>query len=144
MLLSDVTSPFVPRQTFTSTEYLKIFELRPCVTPLESVASTLLFSIGYKPSWNQPLAHSLKNGGGVLLFFPKWNAPTRHPLHLCDTLLPALPNFGGSSMNRWLFSLFSLLLAASASLAADSYQVVAEHGVKVTMRDGIVLRADVY
>ena len=47
-------------------------------------------------------------------------------------------------MNRWLFSLLSLLLAASASLAADSYQVVLERDVKVTMRDGIVLRADVY
>ncbi len=47
-------------------------------------------------------------------------------------------------MNRWLFSLLSLLLAASASLAADSYQVVFESGVKVTMRDGITLRADIY
>jgi putative CocE/NonD family hydrolase len=47
-------------------------------------------------------------------------------------------------MNRWFFSLLSLLLAASASLAADSYQVVLERDVKVTMRDGIVLRADIY
>ncbi len=47
-------------------------------------------------------------------------------------------------MNRWLFSLLSLLLAASASLAADAPQIVFESGVKVPMRDGIILKADIY
>jgi hypothetical protein len=37
-----------------------------------------------------------------------------------------------------------LLLACSAGLAADSYQVLFESGVKVAMRDGVVLRADIY
>src|SRR5579862_7106468 len=44
--------------------------------------------------------------------------------------LRALPFPGGfPKMNRWLFSLLSLLLAASASLAADSLQIVVEHNV---------------
>ena len=37
-----------------------------------------------------------------------------------------------------------LLLACSAGLAADTYQVLFESGVKVAMRDGVVLRADIY
>jgi putative CocE/NonD family hydrolase len=37
-----------------------------------------------------------------------------------------------------------LLLACSTGLAADSYQVIFESSVKVAMRDGVVLRADIY
>ena len=51
-------------------------------------------------------------------------------------------------MARWIFSLLSLLLApfltTPASLAADSNQIVLERDVKVTMRDGIILKADIY
>ena len=51
-------------------------------------------------------------------------------------------------MNRWLLCLLSFLftpfLTASASLAADSYPIVLERDVKVAMRDGIILKADIY
>src|SRR6202000_877801 len=71
-----------------------------------------------------------------------------HAVRLCDKLLPAVQNHGGFSMTRWLFSLLTVLLAvlltASASLAADSYQIALERDVKVTMRDGIILKADIY
>src|SRR5215469_7314000 len=40
--------------------------------------------------------------------------------------------------------LMSLLLAASSSLALDSYPVVVENDVQAKMRDGTVLRADIY
>src|ERR1700744_1991583 len=60
----------------------------------------------------------------------------------CSPLI--LISGGFPKMNRWLFSLLALLLAASASLAADNYQIVLERDVKVTMRDGIVLKADIY
>jgi len=47
-------------------------------------------------------------------------------------------------MTRWLLSLLSLLLAASASFAAENYQVTFEHDVKIPMRDGFILHADIY
>src|ERR1700749_1472115 len=38
----------------------------------------------------------------------------------------------------------NLLLAADVSFAADQYEVTIERGVTAKMRDGVVLRADVY
>src|SRR5205809_5035921 len=37
-----------------------------------------------------------------------------------------------------------LLLFAAAAIAADRYEVTVERGVAVKMRDGVVLRADIY
>ncbi len=51
-------------------------------------------------------------------------------------------------MNRKRISLliffFALFLAANLAQAAGPYELVIEHGVEAKMRDGVVLRADVY
>ena len=43
-----------------------------------------------------------------------------------------------------LISAGVLLLAPSSSVAADEYPVAFESSVRVTMRDGVTLRADIY
>ena len=44
-----------------------------------------------------------------------------------------------------LLGAFAILtLVPQFALAADPYAVTVEHGVAVTMRDGTVLRADIY
>jgi predicted acyl esterase len=44
-----------------------------------------------------------------------------------------------------LLGTFAILtLIPQFALAADPYAVIVEHGVAVTMRDGTVLRADIY
>ena len=43
-----------------------------------------------------------------------------------------------------LHKVLFLLVAASAASAATPVDVIIEHGVKATMRDGVVLRADIY
>src|SRR5260370_34490871 len=51
-----------------------------------------------------------------------------------------------SSINKAvLLSAFAMLtLVPQFALAADTYAITVEHGVEVTMRDGTVLRADIY
>jgi putative CocE/NonD family hydrolase len=46
--------------------------------------------------------------------------------------------------HKSLFLVAALLLAATAALAAERYEVTIERGVAVKMRDGITLRADIY
>jgi putative CocE/NonD family hydrolase len=43
-----------------------------------------------------------------------------------------------------LLTLVALMLAASFAQAAEPYEVTIEHGVEAKMRDGVVLRADIY
>ncbi len=43
-----------------------------------------------------------------------------------------------------LLSLIALMLAASFAAAEGPYEVTIEHGVEAKMRDGVVLRADIY
>jgi uncharacterized protein len=43
-----------------------------------------------------------------------------------------------------LAGIFSLLLGSSVLSAAENYEVTIERGVKATMRDGVILRADIY
>jgi uncharacterized protein len=43
-----------------------------------------------------------------------------------------------------LLALVALILAANIAQAAESYEVTIEHGVEAKMRDGVVLRADIY
>src|SRR5690348_16786666 len=45
---------------------------------------------------------------------------------------------------RALFCAGIILFVASSSLAAEKYEVTVERGVKVNMRDGVTLRADIY
>src|SRR5579872_4239649 len=150
MLPSPVTSPFLPLPTVTPPKHPKFFEVRPPVTLADSTSSTLPFSVFFATLSIQSTYSLFQKYSGYTPFLPTLGnalrAPRLHTLRLCDTLLPALPNFGGfPKMNRWLLSLLSLLLApfltTSASLAADSYQIVLDRDVKVPMRDGVILKA---
>jgi putative CocE/NonD family hydrolase len=49
-----------------------------------------------------------------------------------------------TSERAWIFLLTGVVLAAHAAVAADSYPVAIENGVQTKMRDGTILRADVY
>ena len=45
---------------------------------------------------------------------------------------------------RFLLLAFTSLLACAAALAAERYEVTIERGVAVKIRDGVILRADIY
>ncbi len=51
--------------------------------------------------------------------------------------MPRIPCWRGAALT-------CAFLIAAASYAASAYQVIVEHGAAVTMRDGTVLRADIY
>src|SRR5580693_3944432 len=122
-------------------------------TPNQNHASPQPASIQHLPHSHFPYIHNLlipkhlrtlqKKTGGIPnpSQFGTAQPPFRQALWY---FLRALPFPGGNpKMNRWLFSLLTLLLAASASLA-DSYQIVLDRDVKVPMRDGVILKADIY
>src|SRR5574340_578708 len=62
---------------------------------------------------------------------------------------PAKPTFlreqNMKRPSRWLLATFVLMMTAALPLgAAERYHVIFQHGVPATMRDGVVLYADIY
>ncbi len=129
MLISPVTSLFLPFPIVTAPEDPNFFEVRTSLTPANSAASTLPFSVFSATHSIQSTYSLFQKHRGYTPFLPTLGnaspAPRLHSLRLCDTLLPALPIFGGfPKMTRWLFSLLSLLLA---SLGVPRRRLLPDH-----------------
>src|ERR1700749_3954999 len=99
MLSSFVTSPFRPFPTAPTPNYPKFFDVRTSLTLTHSVVSTLPFSVFLATVSNQSTYSLFQKYRGCTHFLPTLGiaspAIRLHTLRLCDTLLTALPIFGG-------------------------------------------------
>src|ERR1700738_2890408 len=50
----------------------------------------------------------------------------------------------GTKVVRYVAMVAAMLACGPASFAAETYPIAYEHDVKVAMRDGVVLQADIY